>query len=71
MITLTSAPNASTAALAGLQQAMEGAGRSVAALSSGEVPPPASAPVGGVAPGEEVESVPPAPTVGKLLNEQA
>jgi hypothetical protein len=71
MITLAGASSASSAALAGLQQAMLGAGHSIAALSSGEVPAPAAAPVGGVAPGEEVQSAPPAPTVGRLLNEQA
>jgi hypothetical protein len=71
MITLAGAPSASSAALAGLQQAMLGAGHSIAALSSGEVPAGAVAPVAGAASAPEAEGQPPDTSVGRLLNEQA
>lgn len=68
MITLTGAVSASAAILAGLHQAMQGAGHSVVELSSGEVP--ATAAAGSAVTAPPVDE-PPARSVGALLNTHA
>ena len=67
MITLAGASSASVATLAGLQQAMLGAGHSIAALSSGEVPA-ANAASGGAALTSEPAQVPADTGVGRIID---